>query len=101
MSIYLISGNFNLPKIKWLKSPLYPTELSKFETYFFCTLTDQVRLIYSPTRDHNILDLLIVNIPEKFTYIQVTDPPSMASSHHGAFRVHRKSTFCRKINRTV
>lgn len=100
----IISGDFNLPKISWSEAAVIPSGDS--ETFFCDSLTDLYfsQLIYIPTRDQNILDLLITNIPEKIANIEVTDP-----TQYGLFSDHNyvlfdytgRDAFCHKINRTV
>ena len=60
----IITGDFNFPRISWSENAVIPSR--EHENLFYNTLSDLYfsQLIYIPTREQNILNLLITNFPD-------------------------------------
>ena len=66
----VIAGDFNLPNIDWIninatsENPIYSHFIKIINDYFLWQVID------FPTRENNILDLILTSIPEKLTNIE-------------------------------
>jgi hypothetical protein len=67
----IITSDFNFPRISWSENAVIPS--GEHENLFYNMLSDLYfsQLIYIPTREQNILDLLITNIPGSIANIEV------------------------------
>ena len=68
----VLCGDFNSPGIDWSKTS--PSTASK-EASLLCDLIQDYslqQLVVEPTRENNILDLILTNIPERITDVRVT-----------------------------
>jgi hypothetical protein len=84
----IITGDFNFPRISWSENAVIPS--GEHENLFYNTLSDLYfsQLIYIPTREQNILDLLITNIPDSIANIEVIN-----SSENNLFSDHNRVLF--------
>jgi hypothetical protein len=77
------------------------------ENIFYNTLSDPYfsQLIYIPTREQNILDLLITNIPDSIANIEVINSSeyNLSSDHNCVlfYFIAEKVTASQKIRRTI
>ena len=70
----IITGDFNLPNISWTGTTHTSTGLLGQN---FCDILDDyfmTQLCITPTRESNILDLLIRNPPEQISSLDICDP---------------------------
>ena len=93
----IIVGDFNLPNISWTDSSYISVGTLGQE---FCDTLDDYfmsQLCLLPTRESNILDLLITNQPEQVSFMGVCDPSELGmSSDHKLIRFKfsmRSTTF--------
>ncbi len=93
----IIVGDFNLPNISWTNSSYISVGTLGQE---FCDTLDDYfmsQLCLLPTRESNILDLLITNQPEQVSFMGVCDPSELGmSSDHKLIRFKysmRSTTF--------
>ena len=69
----IITGDFNLPNISWTSTTHTSTGLLGQN---FCDILDDyfmTQLCLTPTRESNILDLLITNQPEQISSLDICD----------------------------
>ena len=67
----MISGDFNMPHISWNNTGETPSTSNSFIEALNDHFLTQINSI--PTRDNNILDLIITNVPE---HVNITDVES-------------------------
>ncbi len=97
----IIARDFNLPNISWTNSSYISVGTLGQE---FCDTLDDYfmsQLCLLPTRESNILDLLITNQPEQVSFIGVCDPSELGmSSDHKLirFKFSMRSIPLRQIN---
>ena len=80
----IIAGDFNLPNINWMDSNYTCNGALDQE---FCDILDNYFMSQNcllPTRESNILDLLITNHPEQVSILDICGPKEMgmSSDHH-------------------
>jgi hypothetical protein len=76
----IIAGDFNLPNISWTDGN-YTSSGSLSQN--FCDILDDYfmsQLCLTPTRESNILDLLITNQPEQVSFIDICSPTDLGMS---------------------
>ena len=72
----VIAGDFNLPNISWAVSNAATGTLDQI----FCDILDDYfmsQLCLIPTRESNILDLLITNQPEQISILDICNPTKL------------------------
>ncbi len=84
----LILGDFNLPGIDWEH---YCTKACIFEARFLQAVSDNFlsQIVLEPTREQNILDLVLVTNPSQITKVEVLEP--IGRSDHNC--VHIESNY--------
>ncbi|CAB3991882.1 Hypothetical predicted protein, partial [Paramuricea clavata] len=100
----IMTGDFNFPRISWSESMVIPTGES--ERFFYNTLSDHYlsQLIFAPTRETNVLDLIMTNIPDNVNNIEVIDPTNfnLFSDHKCIlFEFQSTATPSHKLKRSV
>ncbi len=85
----IIAGDFNLPNIYWADSSY---TLAGSLSQNFCDILDDYfmsQLCLVPTRESNILDLIITNQPEMVTLTEICSPTDLGmSSDHNIIQFH-------------
>ena len=91
----IITGDFNLPNISWTGTTHTSTGLLGQN---FCDILDEyfmTQLCLTPTRESNILDLLITNQPEQISSLDICDPTEIGmTTDHKVIRF----TCCKTFN---
>ena len=85
----IIVGDFNLPNISWSDSTY--TSVGSLSQNFCDVLDDYFmsQLCLVPTRESNILDLIITNQPELVTLTEICSPSDLGmSSDHNIIQFH-------------
>lgn len=101
----IITGDFDFPKISWSESAVIPAGES--ENLFYNTLSDHYLsqlMVYIPTREKNVLDLVITSIPDNINQIEVIDSNTfkLFSDYKCVlFDFSEKVTASHKITRTI
>ena len=97
----ILTGDFNLPNIDWPRGTALTTD--HIHCYFTKRIKDFVlwRLIDFPTRNGNILDLLLTTIPEKISNINGFDDILSTDHKLVSFNINFKIRKKPKIKRHV
>lgn len=78
----LLLGDFNLPNINWLEGSGFSNSSDLSEFCDFLCDSNLFQLVDEPTRSQNVLDLLITNMVEKISGLEVSKEISLPSDHH-------------------
>lgn len=75
----IITGDFNLPEINWQE---LTTTVADFQRDFlhFCLQNSFIQAVLEPTRDENIIDLVLTNEPNVINLVKII-PPFSSSDH--------------------
>ena len=75
-----VMGDFNCPDINWNKLAL-PNNAVSLCLYNFVTVNGFTQVVNEPTRDNNLVDLLMTNQPLELSTVDVA-PPFSSSDHN-------------------
>ena len=78
----LILGDFNMPNINWIKGSGFSNALDLADFCDFLGDKNLFQLVTEPTRAHNILNLVITNMEDSISSLEVSKDLSIPSDHY-------------------
>ena len=75
-----ISGDFNYPHIDWEAGVENTTDTQGRDLQEFINRNFLTQVVNTPTRENNVLDIVLTNVPRYVTEVRVT--PTPLSDHH-------------------
>ncbi|XP_068695947.1 uncharacterized protein [Montipora foliosa] len=87
----LILGDFNMPNINWIEGSGFSNALDLADFCDFLGDKNLFQLVTEPTRAHNILDLVITNMEDSISSLEVSKDLSIPSDHYSNNDIE---TFC-------
>ena len=78
----LILGDFNMPNINWIEGSGFSNALDLADFCDFLGDKNLFQLVTEPTRAHNILDLVITNMEDSISSLEVSKDLCIPSDHY-------------------